>query len=115
MGPRRRSAVLTVVPVAAAVILALLVLGAAPEARGTPWPGHPDRRLVTHVVRSGETATGLAVRFHAWTRELVRLNGLGRGAGLRAGERVRIPVVVSAARAARRAAAPPATPRSAVP
>jgi len=110
--PRRPAACALVV--LAALVSSVLLAGPA-AARGTPWPGHPDRRLVTHVVRPGETATGLAVRFHAWTRELVRLNGLGPGAGLRAGERVRIPVVVSAVRASHRAAAPPATPRSSVP
>lgn len=92
--------------------LAVTVLVAAPaEARGRPWPGHPDRTLVGHVVRPGETATGLAVRFHAWTRELVALNRLGPDARLRAGERIRIPVVVSAARkhrSAPAAASPPA-------
>src|SRR3954452_19351464 len=108
MGTRRRSALLTVVPVAAAVVLALLVLGAAPaEARATPWPGHPDRRLVTHVVRPGDTATGLATRFHAWTRELVALNHLDRAGTLHVGERIRIPVVVSAARRGRTSSPPP--------
>jgi murein DD-endopeptidase MepM/ murein hydrolase activator NlpD len=110
MGTRRRSALLTVVPVAAAVVLALPVLGAAPaEARATPWPGHPDRRLVTHVVRPGDTATGLATRFHAWTRELVALNHLDRAGTLRVGERVRIPVVLSALRRHRPHALPAAT------
>jgi soluble lytic murein transglycosylase-like protein len=93
MGPRaRRSALL-------AVLLALLVavLGASPaQARGRPWPGHPDRLLVSHVVRPGDTATGLATRYHAWTRELIALNHLGRAGMMRIGERIRIPVVVSA-------------------
>lgn len=74
------------------------VLDASPaQARGRPWPGHPDRVLVSHQVRSGDTATGLATRYHAWTRELVALNHLGRAGTLRVGETVRIPVVVSAA------------------
>jgi hypothetical protein len=62
----------------------------------------PDRRVVRYTVRRGDTATGLAVRFHAWTAELVRLNRLGPAAHLVAGQRLRIPVVVSAARADRR-------------
>jgi soluble lytic murein transglycosylase-like protein len=79
--------------------LAVTLLVAAPaDARGRPWPGHPDRALVSHVVRPGETATGLAVRYHAWTRELVALNRLGRHATLRVGQRIRIPVVVSVVR-----------------
>src|SRR3954447_25445202 len=103
MVPRRRPfAVLALAPVAAAVALALPIVAAGPaEARTTPWPGHPDRRLVTHVVRAGDTATGLATRFHAWTRELVALNHLDRAGTLRVGERIRIPVVVSAARRSR--------------
>jgi soluble lytic murein transglycosylase-like protein len=80
----------------AASVAAVTALPAPAEA-GTSWPGHPDRSLVRHTVRSGETATGLAVRYHAWTDELVRLNHLGAGAGLRLGQVVRIPVVVSAA------------------
>ncbi|QWZ06339.1 LysM peptidoglycan-binding domain-containing protein [Nocardioides panacis] len=64
------------------------------------WPGHPGRRLVGYTVRRGDTATGLAVRFHAWTRELRSLNHLGRHGRLYAGERIRIPVVVAAARRA---------------
>jgi LysM repeat protein len=66
------------------------------------WPGHPGRRLVRYTVRPGDTATGIAVRFHAWTRELRKLNHLGRHSSLYAGERIRIPVVVAAARKARR-------------
>jgi LysM repeat protein len=62
------------------------------------WPGHPGRRVVRHRVRPGDTATGLAVRFHAWTRELRAINHLGRSGTLYVGRVVRIPVVVSAAR-----------------
>ena len=70
----------------------------APEA--TPWPGHPDRALVRHTVRPGDTATGLAVRYHAWTAELLRLNRLGAGTTLYRGQVLRIPVVLSAVRRA---------------
>lgn len=92
----RRLSVLTAlaVPVAAAVV----VVGPQQSASaGTRWPGHPDRSLVAHTVRPGDTATGLSVRFHAWTREFIALNG----SHLRVGERVRIPVVLSAVRKAR--------------
>jgi Transglycosylase SLT domain/LysM domain len=65
------------------------------------WPGHPGRALVRHRVRPGETATGLAVRFHAWTRELRAVNHLGRHARLLVGERIKIPVVLAAVRKAR--------------
>jgi soluble lytic murein transglycosylase-like protein len=78
-------------------LTALVLLPAGPAA-ATPWPGHPDRSIVRHVVQPGDTATGLAVRYHAWTDELVRLNRLGAGATLRQGQVLRIPVVLSAVR-----------------
>ncbi|WP_310962953.1 transglycosylase SLT domain-containing protein [Nocardioides terrisoli] len=63
-----------------------------------PWPGHPGRHIVVHTVRSGDTVTGLAVRFHAWTAELISINHLGRSGVIRIGERLRIPVVDRALR-----------------
>jgi LysM repeat protein len=68
---------------------------------GRPWPGHPGRTIVMHRVRRGETATGLAVRFHAWTDELLAINHLHRRSVLYVGERIKIPVVLAAARRAR--------------
>ena len=68
------------------------------SADGQPWPGHPGRRIVRHTVRPGDTATGLAVRYHAWTRELRAINHLGRHGRLFVGERIRIPVVLAALR-----------------
>lgn len=91
---------------------------AVPAAQAaTPWPGHPHRELVSYVVHRGDTITGLAVRYHAWTAELASLNHLSPHARLRIGQHLRIPVVVrgrgsaltpqqrraAAARAARRA------------
>ncbi len=52
-----------------------------------------DRTPVPYVVRPGDTATGLAVRFHAWTDELVALNHLGPDGALHAGQRIVVPVV----------------------
>jgi Transglycosylase SLT domain/LysM domain len=64
------------------------------------WAEHehlPDGRNVKpYTVRPGDTATGLAVRFHAWTAELIAHNHLGPGAGLTVGERIEIPVVTAA-------------------
>lgn len=58
----------------------------------------PDaRRIVRYTVRPGDTPSALAVRFHAWTAELVDRNG----SVLRVGERIEIPVVVAAAAKAR--------------
>lgn len=71
---------------------------AAGRISGRPWPGHPGRVIVMHTVRPGDTATGLAVRFHAWTDELLAINHLGRRAVLYVGERIRIPVVLAAVR-----------------
>ncbi len=80
-------------------------------ATGRAWPGHPGRRIVVHRVKRGDTATGLAVRYHAWTRELRALNDLGRHSRLYVGRRIRIPVVVAAARRARKDRAATPAPR----
>ena len=63
-------------------------------------PAHADhadapagRTLVSYVVRPGDTASGLAVRFHAWTAEIVSSNHLGGSGTLHVGERIVIPVV----------------------
>lgn len=61
----------------------------------SPWPGHPHRELVSYTVRPGDTLTGLAVRFHAWTAELASLNHLSTHSQLQIGEHLRIPVVLS--------------------
>jgi len=90
-------ALLPAVPADAAAVRAAPVHA---RAQGTPWPGHPDRALVRHVVRAGDTATGLAVRYHAWTDELLRINRLGPGSTLHRGRVLRIPVVLSAVRRA---------------
>ena len=95
---------------AGAVALATTAVLLPSAAEAKPWPGHPDRSIVTHTVRPGETATGLAVRYHAWTAELIRLNRLGSRGMLYQGQVLRIPVVVSAARRDRdRAAVRPAS------
>ena len=83
--------------------LTALVLGAvlsAPLATASVAPAHADhvrlpegRRLVSYVVRPGDTASGLAVRFHAWTAELMSYNHLGAGGTLRVRQRIVIPVV----------------------
>lgn len=75
-----------------------LRLVAGTRDRGKPWPGHPGRRLVRYAVQPGDTAGGLAVRFHAWTAELLAVNGISSGSMLSAGNPIRIPVVGSAVR-----------------
>lgn len=73
--------------------------GHRPTARTTTGttsrPGDDGRRRIAwHVVRPGDTMTGIAERYHAWTDELVQANG---GTSLVVGERVKVPVVVSRA------------------
>jgi LysM repeat protein len=97
----RRTAVRATARVAALAVstgVALVVPVAAASA--APWPGHPDRTIVKHRVQPGETATSLAVRYHAWTDELLRLNHLGSRGAIYRGQVLRIPVVVSAWRKA---------------
>ncbi|KRF36255.1 lytic transglycosylase domain-containing protein [Nocardioides sp. Soil805] len=54
------------------------------------------RHLKTYTVKAGDTATGLAVRFHAWTAELISHNHLDSSGRLRVGQRIEIPVVTKA-------------------
>jgi soluble lytic murein transglycosylase-like protein len=72
----------------------------------------PDaRRIVQYTVRPGDTATELAVRFHAWTAELISMNNLDSSSSLRVGQRIRIPVVLAAVRRDARDRAPRASQR----
>jgi N-acetylmuramoyl-L-alanine amidase len=57
---------------------------------------HPNRKIKRYRVRPGDTPGEIATRYHAWTDELVRMN---HGPVLFAGEVIRIPVVVKAAKA----------------
>ena len=64
---------------------------------GTDTGTDPDaRRIVSYTVRPGDTATGLATRFHAWTAELISRNDLDPANTLTVGEKVQIPVVLAA-------------------
>lgn len=53
-----------------------------------------NRIIKRYRVRRGDTPSSIAVRYHAWTDELIKLNG----ATLYAGEVIRIPVVPKAQR-----------------
>ena len=69
------------------------------EAAGTQNRISPDaRRIVHYTVKSGDTPSELAVRFHAWTAELIEMNG----SVLHVGERIQIPVVPAAVAADRK-------------
>jgi len=83
-------------------VLATGPLAAPAAADHEPLPQGRDLR--SHVVQPGETATELAVRYHAWTAELIAHNHLGDSAALQVGQRLEIPVVRSAVpeRSARR-------------
>lgn len=81
-------------PLLPALLVAVaLVLGPAPAASAA-GDDPPGRTIVKHRVVPGDTPSGLAVRYHAWTREVIALNG----PVLRVGEVVRIPVVDAAVR-----------------
>lgn len=78
-----------------ATAVATAGLAVASPAQATHADLPPGRTLTPHTVRAGETATGLAVRFHAWTDELIRYNHLGRGGHLYAGQHIVIPQVTA--------------------
>lgn len=71
--------------------LGLVTVVAPPAAATDELP--PGRTIVEHVAQPGDTATGLATRYRAWTRELIELNDLGPGASIVVGQELRIPVV----------------------
>ena len=84
------------IPTVAGLGLAAGLLTASPAAADHErLPG--DRDLTAYVVKPGDTASGLAVRFHAWTAELMSHNHLGSSGTLRVGQRLEIPVVTSRA------------------
>lgn len=56
----------------------------------------PGRTIRRYRVRPGDTPAGLAVRFHAWTAELLAINHLGPHGMLLVGQRIKIPVVDAA-------------------
>ncbi len=84
---------------AAGVTGGLLLTGlTALPATADDRPLPAGRIAKSYTVKPGDTATGLAVRFHAWTAELISHNHLGGAATLRVGQRIEIPVVRAAAR-----------------
>ena len=86
---------LTVAGITGGLLLTgLATVPAAADDRPLP----AGRALAAYTVKPGDTATGLAVRFHAWTAELISHNHLGSTAGLRVGQRIEIPVVRAAVR-----------------
>lgn len=93
---RQRRGVRRLTGAVVAVATGAALMTAVPATAHTDLP--PGRRLVTHTVKPGDTATGLAVRYHAWTAELISYNHLGDRARMRVGQKLRIPVVIAAAR-----------------
>lgn len=76
----------------------------------------PSGRTIRHyTVKPGDTPSALAVRFHAWTAELIAHNHLGGAGGLIVGERIEIPVVTAAARDGRRSGSSGSRPSSPAP
>ncbi|MDO7869322.1 lytic transglycosylase [Nocardioides jiangxiensis] len=78
---------------ATALTGATLALAAPAEARHADLP--QGRTYTKHTVRAGETATELAVRYHAWTDELIRYNHLGQDGQLYVGQHIVIPQVTA--------------------
>ena len=76
---------------------AVVTAGVQAPAAATAPAGDPDRKIVRHTVQRGESVTGLAKRYRAWTREVRSLNGLDAQGTIRVGQVLRIPVMVSRA------------------
>jgi soluble lytic murein transglycosylase-like protein len=94
--PALRLAARVTAATAAGAVAVTLAPAAPASADDQPLPS--GRRMVTHTVQPGDTATGLAVRYHAWTAELISHNHLDDSAGLVVGQRIEVPVVRAAAR-----------------
>lgn len=84
---------LTGVLTAAALAGTSLVLATPAEASHGDRPS--GRTMMKYTVRPGDTATELAVRYTAWTAELISHNHLGSRATLRAGQEIVIPRVTA--------------------
>lgn len=80
-------------------VLATALTGATLALAGPAEAHHRDlpsgRTMTKHTVRAGETATELAVRYHAWTDELISYNHLGRSGHLYVGQHIVIPQVTA--------------------
>ncbi|MDT0201231.1 transglycosylase SLT domain-containing protein [Nocardioides sp. AE5] len=84
---------------AAAVLTGLLMVTLAPGLTSSASADEqlpPGRTLVPYTVKPGDTATGLAVKYRAWTRELISYNNLDSKGTLRVGQEIKIPVVDAA-------------------
>lgn len=78
---------------AAALVGTSLALAVPAEARHGDRPA--GRTMMKYTVRPGDTATELAVRYTAWTAELISHNHLGSRATLHAGQEIVIPRVTA--------------------
>lgn len=57
---------------------------------------HPHRKIKRYRVRPGDTPSSIAVRYHAWTAQLIRIN---HSSTLYVGDVILVPVVRKASRA----------------
>jgi LysM repeat protein len=60
---------------------------------------HPHRTIKKYRVRPGDTPSAIAVRYHAWTAQLIRMNHTST---LYVGQVIRVPVVFRVARACKK-------------
>lgn len=56
-----------------------------------PVPAQPPIFNSTYIVRKGDTLNSVAARFRITRVELAHANGLGTGAGLRTGQKIKVP------------------------
>jgi LysM repeat protein len=62
-----------------------------PVSRGHPGGGQPPIFNATYVVKKGQTLDSVAKQFKISRVELAHANGLGTGAGLRTGQKLKVP------------------------
>ncbi len=89
---RLRSGQLVVVPTQGPISAEVARQVSAPEPAEATW----------HRVRSGETLSSIARRYHVSQRQLQRWNGMGKGTRIRSGQRLRVSTGDAAPRAGRK-------------
>jgi membrane-bound lytic murein transglycosylase D len=100
---RLRSGQLVVVPTQGPISAEVARQVSAPEPADATW----------HRVRSGETLSSIARRYHVSQRQLQRWNGMGKSTRIRSGQRLRVSTGDVAPRAGRKSVRKPPVPAAA--